>query len=88
MTMTLDGFVSGPNNELDWMGVAATDPEIEADNLALLQSADTGIMGFPTAIGMIPYWANAARDASASKSDHEMAVAIGKIHGLVISKKS
>jgi dihydrofolate reductase len=88
MTMSFDGFVAGPNNELDWMGLAAPDPEVDADNLALIQSADTGIMGYPTAIGMIPYWANMARDASASKSDHDMAAAIAKTHGIVISKKT
>jgi dihydrofolate reductase len=88
MTMTFDGFVAGPNNELDWMGLAAPDPEVEADNLALIQSADIGIMGYPTAIGMIPYWANMARDTSASKSDHDMAAAIAKTHGIVISKKA
>ena len=57
MTMTFDGFFSGPNDELDWM-VQTPDQELNDDIVALLKSADAGLMGFPTASGMIPYWAN------------------------------
>ena len=87
MTMTFDGFIAGPNNELDWMAGAAADPELNDDIVALISRADVGLMGYPTAVGMIPYWANVAKDASASKSDHDIAEAVNKIHGIVISKK-
>jgi hypothetical protein len=35
MTMTFDGFFSGPNNELDWMSQTA-DQEMNDDIVALL----------------------------------------------------
>ncbi len=88
MTMSLDGFIAGPNNELDWMdGEAASDPELNKDIVDLISAADTGLMGYPTAVGMIPYWANMAKDPSASRADRDLATAISKIHGVVISNK-
>src|SRR5262249_32837435 len=45
------------------------------------------IMGYPTASGMIAYWANAAKNPSASQGEHDLANAINKIHSVVISNK-
>jgi dihydrofolate reductase len=36
MTMSLDGFIAGPNNELDWM-VKTPDPEMDEDNVTRVQ---------------------------------------------------
>ncbi len=88
MTMSLDGFIAGPNNDLDWIEQsAASDPDLNEDIVTLISGADTGIMGYPTAVGMIPYWANMAKDPSASRSDHDIAQAVDKIHAVIISKK-
>ncbi len=84
MTTSLDGFIAGPNNELDWM-VQETDSEMNRDTVALMNSADTGIMGYPTASGMIPYWASVANNPTASQSELALAQAINKIHRIVIS---
>ena len=86
MTMTLDGFVAGPGGELDWMR-QAPDEEHTDDIVALLSGADTGIMGYPTASGMIPYWAGVATDPSASQGQRAIAQAITRIHGIVISNR-
>ena len=84
MTMTFDGFIAGPNNELDWM-VQTPDQEMNDDVVALLSGADSGLMGYPTASGMIPYWASVANNPSASQGELAIARAINKIHGIVIS---
>ncbi|MGZ6346360.1 MAG: hypothetical protein ACXWNC_02155, partial [Anaerolineales bacterium] len=77
MTMTLDGFIAGPGNELDWMNESAgSDPELNKDIVTLISRADTGFMGYLTALGMIPYWSNIARDPIASQGDRELAGAI------------
>src|SRR5436190_12397657 len=86
MTMTFDGFFSGPNGELDWMS-QTPDQELNDDIVALLKSADAGLMGFPTASGMIPYWANVAKNPSASKADLAIADAVNTIHSIVISTR-
>ena len=88
MTMTFDGFIAGPNNELDWMGTAAEeDPELNKAIVDLISRADTGIMGYPTASELIPYWSSVARNPSAPKGEHDLADAINKIHGIAISDK-
>jgi hypothetical protein len=56
MTMSLDGYVAGPNGELDWM-TTAHDAELTADIVAQLRRADEGFIGYPTAEPMIRYWA-------------------------------
>jgi dihydrofolate reductase len=86
MTMTLDGFVCGPNNELDWMR-QTPDQELNDDIVALLNGADTGFMGYPTASGMIPYWASVPKNLAASKGEIELAEVINKLHAVVISNK-
>ncbi len=65
MSMTLDGFLCGLNGELDWM-LRTPDQELNDDIVTIISSADTGIIGHPTAIGMTPYWANVEKDNSAS----------------------
>jgi dihydrofolate reductase len=86
MTMTFDGFFSGPNNELDWMSQTA-DQEMNDDIVALLSGADTGFMGYPTASGMIAYWSNVAQNPSASKGERAIAQAVNNIHSIILSNK-
>jgi dihydrofolate reductase len=86
MTMTCDGFFSGPNGELDWIG-QTPDQELNDDIVALLKSADAGFMGYPTASGMIPYWANAAQNHSASKDELAIAEVVNTMHSIVISNR-
>lgn len=86
MTTTFDGFVAGPNNELDWM-LQTMDPEMNRDVVELMESADTGLIGYPTGIGMVPYWSNVAKNPSASKGERELAQSINKVHSILISSK-
>lgn len=86
MTMTLDGFVAGVDNELDWM-VQTPDPELNADTVALLRSADAGILGYPVAQGMIPFWAGVAADPAASPQARDIAAAVNHVHKIVISDR-
>lgn len=55
MNMTLDGYLSGPNNELDWFR-PGQDDEMNKDVLRILDSSDSLMMGYPTAPGMMAYW--------------------------------
>ena len=85
MAMSLDGFVAGLENELDWM--QWPDQENNDDVVALLNGADTGLMGYPTGIGMVPYWASVANNPTASKGELAIAQAITKIHSILITNK-
>ena len=81
MTMTFDGFFSGPHGELDWME-QTPDQELNDEIVALLEGFDSGFIGYPTASGMIPYWSNVAKNPSASKGEREIAQAVNTLHGI------
>ncbi len=82
--MTFDGFLAGPNNELDWFQ-RGSDVELNNDIIALLNTADTGILGYPTGPGMIQYWAAAEKDPAASPLDRDLAKAINPLHAVILS---
>jgi len=86
MTMTFDGFFSGPHGELDWME-QTPDQELNDDIVALLEGFDSGFIGYPTASGMIPYWSNVAKNPSASKGERAIAQAVNTLHGIILSNK-
>ncbi len=84
VTMSFDGFIAGPNNELDWM-LPTTDQEMTADAVNLFNETDGGFIGYPTAAGMIPYWSSVAQNPSASKTERDIAEAVNKLHSIIIS---
>ena len=87
MTTTLDGFIAGPGNELDWM-LPASDQDLNQDIIALLEASGGGILGYPVAQGMIPYWEAAAADPSASPASREFAAAVNRQHRIIISSQA
>lgn len=54
MSMSLDGFVAGPNGEADW--VFSADPEAKAWALETVWNASLHIMGSRTFQDMAAYW--------------------------------
>lgn len=86
MTTTLDGFIAGPGNELDWM-TGTPDQALNEDIVALLQASDAGFLGYPVAQGMIPYWESVAADTSASPASRDFAAAVNRLHRIVISNQ-
>jgi dihydrofolate reductase len=86
MTMTFDGFFAGPHGELDWM-VQAPDQELNDDIVAFFQRVDRGFIGYPTALGMIPYWLHVANTPSASKEERAIAEAVNALRPLIVSNK-
>ncbi|GLY88431.1 dihydrofolate reductase family protein [Actinoallomurus iriomotensis] len=85
MTMSLDGYVAGPNGELDWM-TTAHDAELTADIVAQLRRADEGFIGYPTAEPMIHYWASVAQDPKASQASRDIAEAVATMHTFAVSR--
>jgi dihydrofolate reductase len=86
LSMSLDGFIAGPNGELDWM-TTAHDPALTADIVATLRRADEGFIGYPTAEPMIRYWADVARDPDAPRASREIANAVAGLHTFAVSTK-
>jgi dihydrofolate reductase len=86
MTMSLDGYIAGPNGELDWMN-ATPDPELTADIVAQLRRADGGFIGYPTAEPMVRYWAGVAGNHEASQGSRDIANAVAAMHTFAVSTK-
>jgi dihydrofolate reductase len=86
MTMSLDGFFSGPGGELDWMA-QAPDPEFSRDNVSFFDRFDRGFIGYPTASGMLPYWLNVAGNPQAPTDERALAEAVNRLHPFLISDR-
>ena len=86
MTMSLDGFFSGPGGELDWMA-RAPDPEFSRDNVSFFDRFDRGFIGYPTASGMLPYWLNVAGNPQAPADERALAEAVNRLHPFLVSDR-
>lgn len=56
--MTLDGFVAGPNGELDWMWIGKRDEAIFQRVIELADTCDTILLGRKMTPGFINHWEN------------------------------
>jgi len=83
MHISLDGFVAGPNGELDW---AKVDEEIFDHVGKRISEGDTALYGRVTYQLMESYWPTAADKPTASKHDKEHSKWYSKVHKVVLSK--
>lgn len=66
--MTVDGFVAGPNGELDWMWIPGErDENVSKDVIALADSSDTLLLGRKMTRGFIDHWENIVDNHPESK---------------------
>jgi dihydrofolate reductase len=86
MTMSLDGFSSGPDGELDWM-TQAPDPEFSRDNVSFFDRFDRGFIGYPTGAGMVPYWLHVAGNPQAPADERALAEAVNRQHAFLVSDR-
>lgn len=56
MQMTVDGFVAGPNDEMDWMVWGDPDSELETYVNGLIDTSDTILLGRKMTEGFVNYW--------------------------------
>jgi dihydrofolate reductase len=83
MHVSLDGFVAGPNGEMDWIKV---DQEIFDYVGKRIGEGDTALYGRVTYQMMENYWPTAADKPTASKHDIEHSKWYSKVHKVVLSK--
>lgn len=81
--MSLDGFVAGPNGEMDWIKV---DQEIFDHVEKRIGEGDTALYGRVTYQMMENYWPTAGDAPGASKHDIEHSKWYKKVHKVVLSK--
>ena len=87
MAMTLDGFVAGANNDLDWFKPPMNDQELNKDIVAIAESADTYISGYPTGLGLVAYWTNAEKNRQTENWEMAIAKPFNRLHPIIISNK-
>ena len=83
MHISLDGFVAGPNGEMNWIKV---DEEIFDHVGKRIGEGDTSLYGRVTYEMMENYWPTAADKPKASKHDIEHSKWYKKVHKVVLSK--
>jgi dihydrofolate reductase len=83
MHVSLDGFVCGPNGEMDWIKV---DDEIFDYAGNRTSVSDTALYGRVTWEMMEGYWPTAADKPNASKHDIEHSTWYNKVDKVVLSK--
>ena len=83
MHISLDGFVAGPNGEMDWI---KADEELFAYVGKRISEGDTALYGRVTYQMMENYWPTAAQKPNATKHDIEHSKWYDKVHKIVLSK--
>jgi dihydrofolate reductase len=80
---SLDGYVAGPNAEIDWIKV---DEELFDYSQKLTDQADTAIYGRVTYQMMDSYWPSAAEKPAATKHDREHSKWYNSVAKIVVSR--
>lgn len=83
MHLSLDGFVAGPNGEMDWIKV---DEEIFNHVGKRISEGDTALYGRVTYQMMESYWPTAADKPDATKHDIEHSKWYSKVRKVVLSR--
>ena len=83
MHISLDGFVAGPNREMNWIKV---DEEIFDHVGKRIGESDTALYGRITYEMMENYWPTAGDQPDASKHDIDHSKWYNKVHKIVLSK--
>lgn len=83
MHLSLDGFVSGPNGEMDWITV---DEEIFNHVGKRISEGDTALYGRVTYQMMENYWPNAGNKPAATKHEIEHSKWYNSVRKVVLSK--
>lgn len=83
MHVSLDGFVAGPNGEMEWIKV---DQEIFSHVGKRISEGDTALYGRVTYQMMESYWPTVAENPAATRHDIEHSAWYAKVHKVVLSR--
>ena len=83
MHTSLDGFVAGPNGEMNWIKI---DEEIFDFVGTMTDTSDTALYGRVTYEMMQAYWPTAGDGPNASKHDKEHSAWYKRVSKIVLSK--
>jgi dihydrofolate reductase len=84
MMMSVDGYVAGPNDELDWID---NDPVMGKEHFALAEGADAALIGHNVYQGMAAFWPEAAANPDAANNEAEFGKLMNEMRKIVISTR-
>ena len=84
MQMTLDGFVAGPNDSMDWM---QNSEEEWKEMLSELQDADTFLLGRKMYPGYSQYWQSVLKNPAGDKNEFAFAKLAEKTQHIVFTTR-
>ena len=84
MMITLDGFIAGPNDELDWID---NDPVMGQAHYLLAENADAALIGHNVYHGMAQFWPEAAANPDAPDNEAEFGKLMNEMKKIVVSSK-
>jgi dihydrofolate reductase len=85
MMFTIDGFVAGPTDEMDWID---NDPVMGEAHFALAHGADSAIIGHGVYQGMAQFWPQAAANPDAPNNEAEFGKLMNEMHKIVVSTQA
>src|SRR5215467_5748361 len=83
MHTSLDGFIAGPNGEMDWIIIDEEIFDFVGDRT---NRSDTALYGRKTYEMMDAYWPEAGQSPEASKHDKEHSAWYNRVEKVVISR--
>jgi dihydrofolate reductase len=84
--MSLDGFTSGANEQLDWLVPHATRPQAEPIFRRLRERCDTVLVGRVNYEGFLGYWPKVKEDPKASPNDIAISRWLDDVSKIVFSR--
>src|SRR5260370_42462791 len=84
MMISVDGMISGPQGELDWI---ADDEPLNRVHLAVLEQADVIVFGAGSYAGTSSFWTAGEHDEKAEAVMRDLGRAMNKIPKIIYSHK-
>ena len=86
ITLSLDGFASGPNNDMSRIAAHAGDEEMMAHSEGIWRGVSTAVMGRSNYEGFYGYWPPVANDPSTTQRNRDLATWLDTVEKVVFSR--
>jgi dihydrofolate reductase len=86
ITLSLDGFAAGPNNDMSRIASHAGDEEMMTYSEGIWRGVSTAVMGRTNYEGFLGYWPPVAKDPSSTPRNRDLAIWLDTVEKVVFSR--